>query len=117
MARRRKLSKAQRAEVLARDEECCYLCGQKIEGPFEVEHPVPFALGGADDITNWRAAHPACHSQKTKSDVTRIAKAKRVHKKHTGQFRAPRAVIPGSKSTRFKKKLNGAVEMRPKEKV
>jgi len=115
MTRRRRLSKAQRAEVLEQNGGCCYLCSLPIVGPFEIEHPVPFALGGSDKIEELRPAHIECHAAKTKTDVTRIAKAKRVHRKHTGQFRPPRAVIPGSKATRFKKKLNGAVEMRPRE--
>jgi RNA-directed DNA polymerase len=39
----------------------------------EVDHIVPTALGGADDIRNKRVYHRHCHAEKTAEDVTRIA--------------------------------------------
>lgn len=112
--KRRHLSTKDRASIFAAGGGDCYLCGGKIAigEAWEAEHPIPFALGGDDSVEALRPAHVKCHRAKTDQDVTRIAKAKRVAAKNDGTYRAPRAVIPGSKGSRFKKKLNGAVEWR-----
>lgn len=110
------MTKARRAACFLAAGGICHLCGEKIidTEKWEAEHIVPHALGGSDDFPNLQPAHVACHAVKTKRDVTAIAKAKRVNKKHTGQYRPPRAIVPGSKASRFKKCLNGKVEFRPK---
>jgi 5-methylcytosine-specific restriction enzyme A len=115
MAKRRNWTKAQRATLYEAHEGLCHICGNLIDldaDRMEVEHLIPLALGGADEWANIRPAHATCHAAKTKSDVTSIAKAKRVHLKHTGQFRPPRRIVPGSKASRFKKCLNGKVVLR-----
>lgn len=113
---RRSLSKSQRLDVLHAAGGLCHICGQTINlargDKMEIEHVIPIALGGLDDAINTRPAHRACHAQKTKSDVKTIAKAKRVKAKHTGQFRPPRHIVPGSKASAFKKTLSGAVILR-----
>lgn len=116
MAKRRKLTKKQRLDVFQAHSGRCHLCGEEINlakgGRFEVEHVVAFGLGGADDPSNWRPVHPACHVEKTRADVTRIAKAKRVKAKHEGTFRPARHKLPGSKSHHLKRKVGGRVVMR-----
>lgn len=90
----------------------CHICGVKIDGTreaWELEHIIPIALGGADDETNTAPAHVACHKPKTAQDVARIAKANRVRAKHMGAKPETRAVIPGSKASRFKRKVGGGV--------
>lgn len=98
----------------------CHICALPIDADnerWEVEHVIPIKLGGIDDFPNTQPAHTSCHKAKTKGDITRIAKAKRVEKKHNGTFRPPRNIVPGSKASRFKKKLNGTVEIRPRERT
>lgn len=115
MAKRRNWTKAQRAALYEEHGGICHICGEVIDlntDRMDVEHLVPLALGGSDDWANIRPAHATCHAEKTKGDVTSIAKAKRVHLKHTGQFRPPRRIVPGSKASRFKKHLNGKVVLR-----
>ena len=65
----------------------CHLCHGKIDGtrePWELEHIIPLAMGGADDETNVAPAHVACHRAKTTKDAGQIAKANRVRAKHKG---------------------------------
>ena len=115
--KRRNWSKAQRARLYEAHAGVCHICGEPIDldtDRMEVEHVVPLALGGADEWSNVRPAHASCHAAKTRADVTHIAKAKRVCLKHTGQFRPPRHIVPGSRTSRFKKCLNGTVLIRQK---
>lgn len=44
---------------------------------FHVDHVIPLALGGSDNLGNWQILCVPCHAAKTKIDVARIAKAKR----------------------------------------
>jgi len=115
MPKRRNWTKAQRATLYEEHGGLCHICGQGIDldtERMEVEHLIPIALGGGDEWSNIRPAHATCHAAKTKGDVTSIAKAKRVNLKHTGNFRPPRRVVPGSKASKFKKCLNGTVIFR-----
>lgn len=115
MPKRRKWSEAQRKRLHGEHGGLCHICGEVIDmdtQKMEVEHVIPIALGGRDDWPNLRPAHRACHAAKTKTDVRQIAKAKRVSKKHTGEFRPPRRIVPGSKASRFQKKLDGTVILR-----
>lgn len=112
MSDRKRLTKSQRVDVLHAAGGVCHICGEVINAArerFEVEHVIPIGLGGADDVTNWRPAHQSCHRDKTRSDVRKIAKARRVKAKHEGTFRPPRKIVPGSKVHRLKKKLDGSV--------
>jgi 5-methylcytosine-specific restriction endonuclease McrA len=92
----------------------CHICGGKIDGVrerWELEHIIPVAMGGADDETNAAPAHESCHAGKTKADVAQIAKANRVRAKHNG-VKTSKAVIPGSKASRYKRKVNGTTVLR-----
>jgi hypothetical protein len=78
---RRKLSPKQRLEVLLSSAGRCYRCRAKIIDGFEVEHPIPHALGGSDAIADLRPICIPCHEGKTRTeDIPRIAKAKRQSK-------------------------------------
>jgi 5-methylcytosine-specific restriction endonuclease McrA len=60
----------------------CYICGQPIDyslkSPdpmsFEVDHVVPLARGGVDDLSNKRAAHRRCNSKKRTRDHAPIVR-------------------------------------------
>ena len=80
IAPRRKLTPKQRLQVLLSGAGRCYRCRAKIIDVFEVEHPIPHALGGSDKIEDLRPICEPCHSGKTKADVAQIAKAKRQEK-------------------------------------
>lgn len=86
-------------------------CGQPFtDHPKErphYDHIVPDALGGRNDLENCQAIRIACHAVKTGDyDIKRIAKARRGEKASKNLI-APKAKIPGSKGTGWRKPLNG----------
>jgi 5-methylcytosine-specific restriction protein A len=56
--------KARRRMVLARDRHVCLLCGGRAR---EVDHIVPRAHGGGDELSNLRSLCRACHRRVTGS--------------------------------------------------
>lgn len=91
-------------------------------------YPVPVALGGDNHPTNLVARPILEHRTKTaKIDVPAIAKTARISAAHedfkrrvlakvtgeeTGEAPKRKALIPGSRGTGFRKKINGRVERR-----
>jgi len=93
----------------------CHICGGKInvgEG-WDVEHVIPFAMGGEDSESNWAPAHRNCHRTKTTNDVGKIAKAKRSEARHIGA-NVSRSPLPFGKRSPFKRKLDGTIVLREK---
>jgi 5-methylcytosine-specific restriction protein A len=85
----------------------CHICHGRISvgsQSWDAEHVVPFANSG----TLVLPAHTGCHREKTKRDVSEIAKGKRVSDRHWG-IRQSSGVMPGSRRSRWKKKMNGEV--------
>lgn len=89
----------------------CYLTGAMIDpvrDRWEIEHVIPLAGGGTDDDDNCRPVLASAHLNKTKADLTRIAKGKRIEQKHKGAQRSARP-MPGSRASKWKRKMNGEV--------
>jgi 5-methylcytosine-specific restriction endonuclease McrA len=109
---RRSLSPLQRLKVFEAAAGRCHLCDQRIQvgDKWDVEHVRPLALGGADDAANMRPAHKDCHKDKTKADAASWSKAKRMKAKLLGAKKPSR--MPGSRDSRFKRKMNGEVVLR-----
>lgn len=105
---RRPISTTKRQRIWDTAEGRCHICDEPIKPgeKWDVEHRIPFAMGGADDESNLSPAHVACHGIKTKCDLTRLAKIKRIRARHTG---AKRSSWPKSK---WRRKVNGTVELR-----
>lgn len=86
----------------------CHICGMSIDPVrerWDAEHTSPHANGGTDV----RPAHVACHRIKTSTqDVPAIAKGKRVRDRHFGITQSA-SIMPGSRRSRWKKKINGEV--------
>lgn len=104
--------------LLAKQDGKCGLCGQELCGRIDWDHIIPLALGGPDTPENLQAVHAeGCHSEKTKTDVKRIAKAKRMAGE-TGQYARRLRNGPQIKSrgfqTTLRKKMNGTIEVRSK---
>ena len=111
--RRKSISAKQRLKVFTDHKGECHICGGKIgvgEG-WQIEHVIPFAMGGADDESNWRPSHIKCHRTKTTDDVGKIAKAKRREARHLG-VNVSRTPLPFGKRSAFKRKLDGTVVRR-----
>lgn len=101
--KRKRRTTAQRVKIFHDANGICHICTHKIDGvreAWEIEHVIPLAMGGDDVDANLKPAHKTCHRDKTDSDVTAIAKAKRVEAKHLG-IRSPRTKIV---SAQFKSK-------------
>jgi 5-methylcytosine-specific restriction protein A len=112
MAKRRTWTARRRLALFEAHKGVCHICGEKIDGTretWEIEHVIPLAMGGADDESNCRPAHARCHRPKTSDDRKVIAKAERVRAKHMGAKPSPKAKIPGSKGTKWKRKLDGTI--------
>ena len=111
MAERRSLSTARKVAIFVAAKGICHLCGGYIHGkPWDVEHVIPLAMGGADDETNMRPAHKACHAPKTAEDVADIARAKRREAKHLGIKK--RSAWHGGRHSKLKRKVSGEVVLR-----
>jgi 5-methylcytosine-specific restriction protein A len=111
MTKRKRLSVADKVAIFLKHKECCHICGLSVVGkPWEVEHIIPLALGGADDESNWAPAHKACHAPKTAEDVGNIARAKRREAKMLG-IKKPSRFACG-RGSKFKKKVSGEVVLR-----
>lgn len=69
-------------QTIKRSGAGCHICGQPIDYSlpyldpmaFEVDHLVPLARGGADDLSNKRAAHRRCNSTKRTRDHAPIVR-------------------------------------------
>lgn len=111
---RRSMSTTRRTKIFQQAGGLCHICQERIDGTrerWEVEHPIPIAMGGSDDDADLRPAHVACHARKSKADATAIAKAKRVAAKHGGAYR-PRSTLAGSRASPFKRRLDGTTVRR-----
>ena len=106
---RKAFSKRDLAQRLARFGSRCRMCQCDINGTsgLEWDHHIPLAIGGEDELHNLEPLCVRCHRLKTRSDVSRIAKSVRVRWKHLG-IRQP-SRFPGSRASRWKKKLDGTV--------
>lgn len=110
MPRAHNFTRKQRAEIALRANGCCEVCGVRLKvGEGEADHILPVELGGESVIENGRWVCAPCHKGKTADDVRRIRKADRQRDKHTGAFPKSRRQLPGSKSSKWKRKLNGTI--------
>ena len=80
---------------------------------WDVSHDIPLEAGGKDDESNWLVAHRKCHRVHTSTvDIPLIAKVKRIHQSHIGAKLKSKNPLPGSKGSKWKKKMDGSVVRR-----
>ncbi len=61
-------------EVLRRDDYTCQYCGRKLEaGDLTIDHLVPIARGGLDEILNYVACCEPCNQRKADSSLEEFA--------------------------------------------
>ena len=84
--RRKKWGKKVRAAILESHDGRCAICGWPIRGnDFDLDHIIPLAIGGPDDVDNLRPVHRSCHRRKTaEEDAPTIAKVRRILEKFGG---------------------------------
>ena len=105
---------ATRLDTFLNSQGKCCSCKFKIDPgqSWDLDHIIPRALGGSDDPSNMQVLCRACHRNKTRHhDVPRIAKSKRQKARHLGARRS-RAIIPGSRQSPWKRKMDGSVVRR-----
>lgn len=74
---------------------------------YHYDHITPAKMGGDASLENCQIACWSCHAVKTKDDVARIAKSRRIERKRLGIKKDSR--MPGSRNSRWKKKMDGSV--------
>jgi 5-methylcytosine-specific restriction endonuclease McrA len=85
----------------------------RLTAKFHYDHIVPDGLGGEPVLENCAVLCWPCHADKTAAqDVPQIAKAKRQHVKAIGAKPPSRNPLPGSKNSKWKKKMDGTVVLR-----
>lgn len=110
LEKRRVLSPRDRLALFEKHKGVCALCGLKIQvgDKWIVEHLIALELGGGNEDDNLAPAHDHCAREKTRNDHAIGAKLKRVRQKHLG-IKTTRTVVPGSRASRWKKRLDGTV--------
>ena len=104
-----------RLRVFERHGGTCYLSKRKIRpgDDWDCDHIVALINGGENRESNLAPALRSAHREKTAQDVKIKAKAARLRKKHIGADKGrKRAVIPGSKASKWKQKIDGTVVLR-----
>jgi hypothetical protein len=107
-----------RLKILEVQQHRCFACEEALED-VEFDHVIPLAMGGLNNLDNWAALCASCHRSKTKTDLRRIAKAKRQRRFHeTGRSRKLKASRPFGGALRqgfnkaMRRHLNGVVSPR-----
>jgi 5-methylcytosine-specific restriction endonuclease McrA len=105
-----------RLRVFDRCGGVCHISGAKIRAgdKWEMDHVLALRNGGRNCESNLAPALTTEHRKKTASDVAQKSKDNRVRAKHFGLHK-PKAIMPGSKASRWKKLLNGSVVLRDRE--
>ena len=72
------LMKNEKAKLLAIQKGQCLRCGLYFQDgdTLEIDHSIPLALGGRNDISNKWVYHRHCHDEKTAEDMARIARCR-----------------------------------------
>jgi 5-methylcytosine-specific restriction endonuclease McrA len=112
---RPRLSARERRRLFVLHRGVCHICAETIDPvreAWDIEHVIAWALTHDNSDENCRPAHERCHDPKTHmEDVPMIAKAVRQEARHMG-FKSAANPMPGSKKSRFRKRMNGTVEYR-----
>lgn len=100
--------------VMAQKGICACGCGVKLGAAgeaIEFDHETALILGGDNRESNLRALRRPCHAVKSRQDVKQKSLEARKRNKHLG-FQGPKSTLPGSRDSKWKRKINGTVERR-----
>ncbi|HXF55669.1 MAG TPA: hypothetical protein VNK52_16265 [Hyphomicrobiaceae bacterium] len=125
MNRRRKLTRDERyaavilmlrrgnGEPIVSYREALTMTAREIIDTFESrvhwDHNIPVAWGGPTHPANMTPLAIEDHANKTRRDLKAIAKVKRAVRKATKRKRP----MPGSRASKWRKRMDGTVEARP----
>ena len=111
---RRPPTKAQKAEVLARQSDglCGCGCRKPLQGPLRWEHVVPLWAKGTNATGNFERWRLECSKAKDAREAGDRARMDAARKRHEGT-RRPRKPIPSRGfDKQWRRKFNGQVERR-----
>lgn len=118
--KRKPLTKAQRREILARQDDNCGECGtsliwrveagQKIYGPMIDEHVKRLFVGGSNELRNRQLWCVGCSKAKTKAEAPQNAKVRRILQ--WGEDERPSRLQGRGFPKHLTKSVNGAVKPR-----
>lgn len=109
--RRRSISTREHVDLFLAAMGRCQSCGWPLRPgvAWEVDHVIPLALGGRDEMANLQVLCVPCHSGKTRRrDVPAIAKSARARARHVGAVRSRRPMPCGRRSL-WKRTIDGRV--------
>lgn len=103
-----------RARVFSRFGGVCQLTGRKIMpgDAWDLDHTKPLHMGGENREANLQPVLREAHRNKTASEAPARAKTDRVRAKHLGIKRRKGPPMPGSKASKWKRRVDGTVERR-----
>jgi 5-methylcytosine-specific restriction endonuclease McrA len=109
-APRRRLAARARLALFLKARGRCAACHLAIHAgqTWHVDHVRPLSLGGDDGPDNLQVLCRACHREKTRRDIARMAKAIRQQVRHHRADR-PRRPLPCGRSSPWKKTIGGRV--------
>ena len=92
----------------------CSNCGVRIGGSIRpaFDHVVALINGGSNSESNLQLLCLPCHSQKTRSDVAQKTVTYRIRLRHLGIKPRKSRPMPGSRASKFKRKITGEVVLR-----
>jgi hypothetical protein len=61
-----------RETVLKRDNSICYLCEKEIKTEWQLDHIVPYVLGGKHEYKNVACTHQYCNASKSGKSITNL---------------------------------------------
>lgn len=99
-----------RLRVFERFDGICQLTRRKIRAgeAWALDHIVPLADGGEHCETNLQPVLKEPHQEKTSAENTARAKVRAIKSKHIG-IKESRNPLPGSKRSKWKRKMDGTV--------
>lgn len=96
----------------------CEECGRALRpgDRIEYDHRIPCEFGGGNTLDNCQVLCGWCHGAKTSTaDAPAIAKARSVRARHVNADDPHKQKIPGSRGTKFKRKVGGGTVLRDQE--
>lgn len=121
MSRDREFSRATKRDALKRSGQLCEAvgpmygleegrrCNANLGYGVQFDHVIEHELGGDASLENCAAICPACHKVKTAKGIKAIRKADRMRDKNNGTWKRKGAAMPGSRASRWKRKIGGGV--------
>lgn len=112
---RKRLTDQQKAKRFLELDGRCHGCNRKLRpgDDYIWEHENALLNGGTNDLDNFVLTCSACKPGKDAKDHAQAAKVRRIATKHVTPGRVRKGPpMPGSRDSKWKKRMNGTVERR-----